>query len=166
MKYYLFTAFILLNVCLISCGEKKSFQVDSNKEGEIQELTVYNKDSIGQKIVYSFYENGNVKEIHRYNEKDDYVGEQLWFYSDGLLDHKASYRKGANGNGYFFYDTTGTLKKERYYRNTKQVFHGVDYWEDSLATIKSLIYFNDSGQPYYQKNFDRYGDVIGELGKK
>ena len=163
--YYSLLAFLLLNGYLISsCNAKKTYEANSYQEGGLKELVT--ADSVGHRIIYSFYQNGNVKEIHKFNDKQQYSGEQLWFYSDGLLDRKAIYTNGeANGNGYYFYDTTGTLEAHRYYRDDKQVFCGSDYWEDSISIVKYIIYYAN-GQAYYQKNFDTNGNFIGEVGKK
>lgn len=166
--YYLFAVFTIVNGCLFfSCKERKSNKIKYYKESIIKELIVPNKEVLGDTIVCSFYENGNIKEIHRFNRKGQYVGEQLFFYPDGTLDRKIRLKNGiADGNAYYFYDTSGTLNGHRYFRNDKEVFHGTDYWEDSIGIIQSSLYFNDSGQVYYKKNYDKNGNLISEEGKQ
>lgn len=118
-------------------------------------------------VSYSFYENGEIKEIHKYDSNGKQSGEQLWFDSSGNLEKKISLiNDKAEGNGYFFYPHTGTMAGQRFYRNDKMVFHGITYWEDSLPMIHSILYINDSGDIYYEKNFDINGNFIGEIGKK
>jgi len=156
---------VLILFCL-SCNSHKSDEITYYSNGNINTIKINNKIE-SSFVEYNYYENGNIKEIHRYNKNGDYTGEQVWFNPDGLMDEKGIYQNGfANGNGYFFYDTTGSLKSHRYYRNDKQVFRGADYWEDSIGIIKRIIYFNDSGRDYYQKIYDSNGNFIYELGKK
>lgn len=163
--YYLLGIFIL-NVLFYSCKQKE-IEINYYKGNQIKTLTIYKRDSIGQKIVYSFYENGELEEVHRYNKEGKFTGEQLWFYPDGVLNRKIPKSNGeANGNGYYFYDSTGTLSAHRYFRNNKEVFHGAEYWEDSIGITKSSLYFNDSGEIYYKKNFDKNGNLINEEGKR
>ena len=77
------------------------------------------------------------------------------FYKDGKSE----------GNAYYFYDTTGALKNFRFFKNGKE-YDGLDFWNDSLCQIKSILYFNDSGQLYYKRNFDKSGMFSGEEGHK
>ena len=138
-----------------------------NSNDTIKKSVLDDKNKIKYTTVFLFYKNGEIKEIQRYNDKGELSGEQLWFDSNGNLDKKIPLINGiAKGNGYYFYDTTGTLAGHRYFRNDITVFHGADYWEDSIGMIKSILYFNDSGNIYYKKNFDKNGNFINEEGKK
>lgn len=151
---------------LYSC-KRKNFEINYYSENQIKDLIINRRDSSEIKIVYSFYKNGELESVHKYNKDGKFSGEQLWFYPDGMLNRKVSKIHGeANGNGYYFYNNTGTLSAHRYFRNNKEVFRGAEYWEDSIGIIKSLIYFNDSGNIYYKKDFDKNGNFINEEGKK
>jgi antitoxin component YwqK of YwqJK toxin-antitoxin module len=167
MKVISFLTGIFIYIFLLYSCKGKAIEINYYSRNQIKDLTIYKKDSGGQKVVYSFYENGEIEEIHRYNRQGEYTGEQQWFYPDGFLDRKIPKSNGkANGNGYYFYDSTGTLSAHRYFRNDKEVFHGAEYWEDSIGITKSSIYFNDSGHIYYKKNFDKNGNLINEEGKR
>jgi len=163
---YLLLAFILVEI-LISCQNKKGLdQIKYYPNGNIQEIKNKSNDSFFY-MIYTFYENGQIKEIHRYNKENQYEGEQSWFYTSGILDRKVPLFNGnANGSAYYFYDTSGSLKSLRYFRNNLQVFLGSDYWGDSLGGIKSIYRFNDSGNIYYKKNFDTHGNFLNEEGHK
>ena len=166
ITHYLIGLFTIIYIFLIYSCKQKSSQINYYNGNQIKDVTIYNRDSSQLKIVYSFYENGEPKEIHRYNKKDKFTGEQLWFYPSGVLNRKIFIQNGeANGNGYYFYDSTGTLSAHRYFRNDKEVFHGAEYWNDTIGITKSSIYFNDSGEIYYKKNFDENGNLINEEGK-
>ena len=152
---------------LISCKRKNLNNEKYYSSGALKELTLSDKKLPGIKIVYSFYETGAIKEIHRYNEKNEQYGEQLWFFDNGVLDRKIPiYNDKASGNAYYFYYNNGALKNDRYFRDNKQVFYGADYWGDSMGTMKSSLHFNDSGHIFYKKNFDESGKFISEEGKK
>lgn len=101
------------------------------------------------------------------NNKGQQSGEQLWFDSNGILKKKIPLiNDKAEGNGYLFYDSTGSLSGQRYYRNDNPVFQGTTYWEDSLPMIHSIFYLNDSGNIHFKKNFDKNGNFINEEGKR
>lgn len=165
--HYIIGLFTFAYIFLICSCKEKANEINYYSGNQIKGITIYNKDSAGLKTVYSFYENGKPKEIHGYDKNGDYAGEQLWFYPSGVLNRKILIKNGkANGNGYYFYDSTGTLSGHRYFRNDKEVFHGAEYWNDTIGITKSSIYFNDSGQIYYKKNFDENGNLINEEGKR
>lgn len=167
MKKINYPLCIFICITLIYSCKEKTLDISYYDRNQIKDLTIFRKDTSDIKIVYSFYENGELKQIHRYNKKGEYTGEQLWFYPDGVLNRKIPKSNGeANGNGYYFYDSSGTLSAHRYFRNDKEVFHGAEYWEDSIGILKSSIYFNDSGHIYYKKNFDENGNFINEEGKR
>jgi antitoxin component YwqK of YwqJK toxin-antitoxin module len=160
---------IVLFICffLSSCKDKIPNNEKYYNSGAIKELTVSDKKNPGIYIVYSFYETGGIKEIHRYNLKKQLDGEQFWFFDNGILDRKMPiYEDKASGNAYYFYPNNGALKNDRYFRNDKQVFYGADYWGDSMGTMKASLHFNDSGQIFYKKNFDKNGKFINEEGKR
>lgn len=162
-------SFLLVGLFLLvaSCTSEIKDKAINNTKDTIKKIVFNDKKEMKYTVVYSFYKNGEIKEIHRYNNKGQQSGEQLWFYSDGILEKKIPLMNDrAEGNGYFFYDTTGTLSGQRYYRNDNPVFHGTTYWEDSLPMIHSILYLNDSGNIYYKKSFDKNGNFINEEGRK
>ena len=157
--YYLFMIY--------SCKNGINDEAKYDSASTIKKIIVNNKNLIKYTVIYSFYENGEIKEIHKYDNNGKRSGEQLWFDSNGILEKKIPLLNGrAEGNGYFFYTPSGTMSGQRYYRNDNPVFQGSTYWEDSLPMIHSIIYFNDSGHIYYKKNFDRNGGFINEEGRK
>ena len=159
----------MFSICLLlfSCRNKMPSNEKYYSSGAIKELTVPDKKIPGIEIVYSFYETGGIKEIHRYNKKKQMQGEQFWFFDNGILDRKIPiYNDKAEGNAYYFYPKNGALKNDRYFRNDKQDFYGADYWGDSMGTVKASLHFNDSGDVYYKKNFDQNGRFISEEGKR
>jgi antitoxin component YwqK of YwqJK toxin-antitoxin module len=161
------TAFYFLVTILTSCKEKNSRNIESFENGNPKMITTKPIIPNHLKVEITFYENGEIKEIHRYNDKGMLDGEQMWFFPSGVLDRKIQIRNAVgNGNAYYFYDTSGTLSGHRYLRNDKEVFHGADYWEDSIGITKSSLYFNDSGIIYYKKNFDKLGHLINDETKK
>lgn len=170
MKTVLYTAIIiLLMISSFSCNDNK-IKDDTKKyyaNGMLEKMTVYNKGTSQSKTVYWFYETGEIKAIQRYDKNGNYIGEQLSFYSSGILEAKMRFiNRKANGNAYRFYDTSGALKHFRYYRNDKEVLYGGDYWGDSIDIMKASLHFNDSGQIFYKKNFDENGKFISEEGKR
>jgi antitoxin component YwqK of YwqJK toxin-antitoxin module len=162
-----YTTVLLLSFFLFSCNDMVSNNEKYYNSGTIKELVISDKKMPGIEIVYSFYETGGIKEIHRYNEKKQLHGEQFWFFDNGILEKKMPiYEDKAKGNAYYFYPNNGALKNDRYFRNDKQVFYGADYWGDSMGTMKASLHFNDNGEVYYKKNFDENGKFINEEGKK
>jgi hypothetical protein len=159
--------FICMNIILsvTSCKQKLVSKDKYYDNGGIKEMTKFDKN--GSKIVYTFYEDGNIDEIKKYNKNGQLCGQQLWFFPDGILDRQIPmYNDKASGNAYYFYDTTGALRNFRFFRNDKETLYGADYWGDSLDLIKATLHFNDSGQIYYKRNFDRFGKFLSEEGTR
>ena len=164
-KSFLFPVSFFLLVA--SCTNGVNDKLLNKANDTIKKIVFNDKNKIKYTTLFLFYKNGEIKEIQRYNDKGQLSGEQLWFDSNGILEKKIPLLNGkAEGNGYFFYDSTGTLSGQRYYRNDNPVFHGTTYWEDSLPIIQSILYINDSGNIYYKKDFDKNGNFINEEGKK
>jgi len=161
----LICSFCLCIIICCSCDKlKKNDEYYSN--GNLKEI-VLSDSSSGGRMIYLFYENGNIKAIQRFNKEGKLHGEQVWFFQSGRINKKIPISNDkASGNAYYFYDTTGALKSDRYFRNDKQVFYGADYWGDSMGTMKSSLHFNDSGQIFYKKYFDSNGKFIKEEGKR
>ena len=159
--------FIFFIVFLFFSCKEKSFKNEKFYDnGNLKEFILFSNNEV--KAVYSFYENGVIKSIRRYNynESREFRIEELWFYPTGILNRKIPFLNGkANGNAYYFYDTTGSIKSDRYFRNDVQVFYGADYWDDSLGTMKASLHFNNSGQIFYKKNFDENGKLLSEEGQ-
>lgn len=165
---YSFTLLIAFAIIVVfySCKEKKQNEKYYNN-GNLKEMIISGNDSDKINTVYTFYETGGIKELHRLNDKKQFYGEQLWFFENGRLDRKISvYNNIAKGNAYYFYDSNGALKNFRFFRNDKEALYGGDYWGDSMDLMKASIHFNDSGQVFYKKNFDENGKFISEEGKK
>ena len=153
-------------VVFYSCKEKKQNEKYYNN-GNLKEMIISGNDLDKINKVYTFYETGGIKELHRLNDKKQFYGEQLWFFENGRLDRKISvYNNIASGNAYYFYDSNGALKNFRFFKNDKEVLYGGDYWGDSMDLMKASLHFNDSGQVFYKKNFDKNGKFISEEGKK
>ncbi|MDQ6756812.1 MAG: hypothetical protein M3004_07745 [Bacteroidota bacterium] len=149
---------------MYSCADNSSKNLNYYENGNVKKLVVITNT---EKIEYSFYENGQIQTIRRFNSNGLLSGEQLWFYPNGMLDQKMLYLNNKkDGNGYFFYDTTGALKHFRFFRNGKETLFGSDYWGDSMDLMKSSLHFNDSGQIFYKKNFDKNGKFVSEEGKR
>ncbi len=156
-----------LLIFLFSCTDNGDNRIKYHKNGKIAEMTIFLNTNNGEKILYSFYENGQLKEVKNLKDNDTLSGERLWFYPSGILSKNIQFKEGlANGNAYFFYDTSGALKSFRYYRNDKEVLFGSDFWGDSVDVMKSSLHFNDSGHIYYKKNFNRNGELVDEEGKR
>ncbi|MDP4283681.1 MAG: hypothetical protein Q8891_04620 [Bacteroidota bacterium] len=167
MKYYycLFIGFFF--VTFFSCREKYPKKADYLNSKVIEKEVRSEDGSILYTLQVSFYKDGEIKEIKRYKDNGLGTGEHLWFFPNGKLDKKIPFKNGlAQGNGYYFYDSTGTFSAHRYFRNDIPVYQGEEYWEDSIGMIKSILYINDSGKIYYKKNFDKNGNFINEEGKK
>jgi antitoxin component YwqK of YwqJK toxin-antitoxin module len=164
MKLTNYVAFclIIIIVVLFACTKKQN-EITYYDNGKIKSIVINNEDLNNHRVEILFHNNGEIKEIHRYGNSGLYEGEQMWFYQTGKLEKKIPLKNGkANGNGYYFYDITGTLNGQRHFRNDKEVFFGAEYWEDSIMMLKSSIYFNDSGKIYRKKNFDKNGNLINE----
>lgn len=163
-KYFLILTYFFLSAvsCKNDASDKNKPEVDSS----FKKIILSNEKLIKSTVVYSFFGDGEIKEIHKYDKNGKLSGEQLWFDSSGILQRKLTYINGkAEGNGYFFYPT-GTMLGQRFYRNDNQVFHGINYWDDSLPMEKSILHIDDSGNVYYQKNYDRNGNFLNEEGRK
>lgn len=163
-KYHflvLSSIFVLLNSCL-----NKNSNIEYSTNGKLKTIIITPPNS-NHRIEYNFFENGKLKSVHKYIDKL-YDGEQLWFFSDGNLDRKIQFNNGkANGKAYYFYDSSGSLIHSRYFRDNREVLYGADYWDnDSLNIMKSSLHFNDSGQIYYKKNFDKDGKFLSEEGNR
>ena len=156
--------YFVIIVC--SCTEKKHKNLTYHQNGQLKKLIVPIQNHKNERLEYTFYENGEIESINRFNKKGLLQGEQVWFYPDGILSKKNKYVDNEiQGNGYSFYDTTGALKDFRYFRNDLQVLFGSDFWGDSMDVMKASLHFNNRGQLYYKKNFDKQGNFLSEEGK-
>lgn len=137
----------------------KEFYPDGALKSEIFKIS----DTYQLKI--SFFENGTVSNLFRLkNGKMD--GEQVWFLKNGTIDQKVLYSNGVkNGNAYFFYPS-GTLRNTRFFKDGKENLFGADYWDDTLNIIKSSLHFNEKGEVFYKKNFDKNGNLLNEEGRR
>ena len=103
-----FSIVVFLFFVFSSCNERKEGNEKYYSSGAIKELTVRDKKMPDIEIVYSFYETGGIKQIHRYNEKKQLYGEQFWFFDNGVLDRKIPiFNDKAKGNAYYFYQKNG-----------------------------------------------------------
>jgi antitoxin component YwqK of YwqJK toxin-antitoxin module len=110
----------------------------------------------------NYYHSGSIASIKSYI-KGKMDGEQLWFYDNGFVEQKRVFKDGIPDGPWYVYYPSGAIKNFRYTINNKDVA-GVDYWEDTIGIIKSSLHFNDSGQIFYKKNFDQFGNFIDEEG--
>ena len=115
--------------------------------------------------VVHYYPDGKIQEIKYF--KDSLLnGECFLFYPDGKLEQKVTYKDNkVNGHVYFFYNT-GVLKSHKFYIDGKIFGNAVDYFDDTVGLIKSILMFNENGKLYYRKEFDSLGNVIKVEGKK
>lgn len=117
-----FNIMLSLYISIISCTNKILSNEKHYSSGAIKELTVSDKKKSGIEIGYLFYETGGMKEIHRFNEKEQLHGEQFWFLDDGVLERKIFiYSNKAEGHAYYVYPNNGALKNDKYFRNDRQV---------------------------------------------
>lgn len=164
-KFRMVAYCVLLILQLSSCKNRSKTNIIYYDNDQIKELKVTSVD--GKISTYTFYINGALESINRFDKQYSKSGEQLLFYQSGILNRKVSFLKDEiNGSAYYYYDTTGAVKHFRYFKDGKQILFGVDYWNDSIGVIKSSLHFNNNGEVFYKKNFNRTGEVIGEEGTR
>ena len=133
--------FLLLFLILSSCNKKRDYKV-------------------------TYYSNGTIQTIKHYDLRDSLEGESVWFYPNGSLQEKVIFKNGkANGHAHYFYES-GALKSHRFWKDDKMAGYVSDYFDDTLAPIKTVMLFNDSGQLVYKKTFDKLGTMLTEEGAK
>ena len=133
--------YLLLFLILSSCNKKRDYKV-------------------------TYYPDGTIQTIKHYDLHDSLEGESVWFYPNGSVQEKVIFKNGkANGHAHYFYES-GALKSHRFWKDDKMTGYVSDYFDDTLAPIKTVMLFNDSGQLVYKKTFDRLGTMLTEEGAK
>lgn len=80
---------------------------------------IFSVSVFGQKdnLVKSYYENGNIKEVLSFNEKEKLDGICLTYSADGVQTGLASYKDGIKHGEWKIWREDGTLVYEMFYEN-------------------------------------------------
>jgi antitoxin component YwqK of YwqJK toxin-antitoxin module len=85
-SFLMLLCFFLL---IASCKNGVNDHGPYNAMNTIKKIVFNDKNEKKYTVIYSFYKNGEIKEIHKYNNVGRQSGEQLWFDSNGILEKKS-----------------------------------------------------------------------------
>ena len=69
------------------------------------------------------------------------------------------------GRAYYFHDKSGNLSSDYNYIDDIKVGSAVSY-HDSTERVKAIMLYNEKGELFYKKSFDKYGNHIKTEGSK
>ena len=167
LNFNCISAIFLFQLTLLSCNsnseKQKVFEDEYFPNGKIKTIVTTRGDS--SKQVFGFDSVGNLTDMAM-SKNSQMQGEHLWFYINGILEQKTTYKFGKpNGYSYQYYPS-GAIKSNRFLRNGLEQGFGLDYYDSPFGIAKSSLYFNDSGKIYYKQNFDISGSLVNEEGEK
>jgi antitoxin component YwqK of YwqJK toxin-antitoxin module len=97
---------------------------------------------------------------------NDSVSQLIWLSPVGKVEQIINFQNGVkNGHFYSFYES-GALKSHRFLSNSKEILYGADYYDDSISILKSSLHFNNKGELFYKKNFNKNGSFESEEGNE
>lgn len=159
-----FFCITLVFSCKENDSKAKLVRISGGRLGGVEEYVVTRNG----KMLFSFEFNKQDSCIASILLFNDSINQYFDFYDNGLLRFKTLLSKAdgsSNGPGYFFYRNSNYLWTSFTFRNDLKVGSGLEY-HDSTDLIKSIFEYNDNGELYFKKSFDRYGKFIKQEGSR
>lgn len=165
MNKNLITSLIIFTFFWVGCLQKDdSIRVEKQSVDEGYIYHFIKQDSIV--IDVGFTSSGNLKYVVTFTPTHDQLllfNEETGTIKAKLKNDKKSFK--TFGRAYYFYENSGNLSSDYGYDEGIRVGSARSY-HDSTDRIKSIMLYNDSGNLYYRKNFDKYGNHLNTEGSK
>lgn len=158
---------MLLLFCffIVNCNKRKT--EISIKKQPIENGFIYHffkGDSLLLDVGVS--KSGNLKYLANFPEDHDQV--IVFQERSGIIQSKLKKDKSTmktNGRAYYFFEESGNLSSDYNYVNGVKSGSAVSY-HDSTDRIKEVMLYNDIGELYYRKTFDKNGELLQVEGDK
>lgn len=136
---------------VISCNSvnnKSNAIIEYYPDQKIKIMTIEN--SGGENLQISFDDDGNIKLMQKKKDSTN-DGQSIWFYDDGVIQNTLIFNNGkASGNGFWFYND-GAIKSHGYWKNDMLSGYATNYYQDSIGTLKNIVFYDDNGKVSWQK---------------
>ena len=149
-----------------SCIEKEKTYKLKKKEfnnGDLYQLIDSDSDSIILDI--GFFKDGDLNFVSNV----PYGFEQVIYYhkKTGVIQSKLKIDSldRISGRAYYFHDINGNLSSDYNFIDGVKIGSAVSY-HDSTERVKAIMLYNEKGELFYKKSFDKYGNHIKTEGSK